>query len=443
MFRRDLLGRTATLSTLGAISVSGCLESDTDDEGDTDDVNDTDSAERDDVDPDEGPDASETDGRDDEAETALDSAEWVHDLGGTVETVADGLVLGREAFVERHSDGGIFALEAGTGEHQWTFGKSGGLSSYTDLAVDDAIYAGWGDDALGNGTGSIHAIEFDGTERWGNDIGSVYHRPRLANGAVYVGSDDGVVRAFETADGSERWATDFSEDEIEIALGMPVAAVDDSVIVTSGTLIALDPADGGVRWRYGDPDDGISDATVRDGVVYAADRDAVVALEAGDRRWRTPFEHNRWIRGVTADRVIVKHQSDLYGLDAATGNEQWVVENEDRTRVAVHDETMYVASSADGARIRAIDLEDGDERWTTQAGSGEPVRSLQIVEHSNGTDHSLYVETDDPHLHEVTADGEVVWSESLAGNPRSFVTDGTGRVVVGTETTVYAIGKDT
>lgn len=423
MFRRRVLERTAAAAAVGTIAMSGCLSADEDRNG-------------------ADGEGAVANGTDDGSETELDAAEWVHDVGGSVSTVVNGQVLGYENVGDGDADGGVFALDTETGDHRWTFGESGGYSSYSDLAIDDAIYVGLGDDAIGSGTGSLHAIGFDGTERWTNDdVGSVYHRPRLANDAVYVGSDDGVVRAFETDDGTERWATDLAVEGVDGESDPTVAAVENVVFVGTGALLALDPSDGSVRWRYGDGGDRIRDATVRDGVAYVTDREGVVAVEGGERRWRTEFESNRWVRHVMEGRLVVEHRYDLHGLDA-DGEKRWVIESDDRQRSVVHDGTVYAGDAGDGENagtVRAIDLDSGDECWSERVGDGESVESLQVVETSDGTDHALYVETDGPRLHEVTADGEVARSISLPGKPRSIVTDGPGRVIVGTREEVYAL----
>lgn len=436
MFRRNVLERTAVISTLVAGSLSGCLDSVLDETG-TSGAVDTD-VRCTDVD-DAG--TTEANRSSDSAEIELDAAAWVHETGGTVSTIADGLVLGQEDLTGEHSDGGIFALEAETGEHRWTFGSSGFYTGYTPLAVDDAIYVGFGDDAIGSGAGSLHAIEFDGTERWTKDVGSVYHRPRLVDGTVYVGSDDGVVRALEGDDGTAHWTTSLSPDAGG-ASNVAVAAVEDVVFVGSGPLLALDRANGDVRWQYGGPGDRIHDATVRNGIAYVTDGDRVVAIENGYRRWRTSFAHNRWIRGVAADRVVVEHQYDLHGLDAGNGDERWIVENEELTATAFHDTVLYVADGTADATLHAIDLVCGDERWTVSLDEAGPIETIQVVEDSTDADHSLYVVAAETHLHEVTADGRVVRSASLPGDPGSVVADGRERPIIGAGETVYAIPED-
>lgn len=89
--------------------------------------------------------------------------------------------------------------------------------------------------------------------------------PAVAEGAVYVGSDDGSVYAIDAETGMERWA--FATGD-EVAASPAVAdgivyigSLDDSVY-------ALDAETGEERWRLATGSGVFRSPVVADGVVY-------------------------------------------------------------------------------------------------------------------------------------------------------------------------------
>ena len=353
-----------------------------------------------------------------------------------VDAVAHGAVFGREDFMADGAEGGVFALEVETGAHRWTYGETGGYTTYTSPAVADAVYVGRGDDAIGSGTGELYALEFDGEERWIRDVGSVYSRPRVVDDTVYVASDDGIVRAFETADGELSWR---SEDLRSAYPDLTIATVhDDVVYVATAGLVGLDREDGSERWTYGTGDDRIRDATVVDGVAYLSTRDGVAAVVDGEERWHVEFESNAFVQAVEDDRVFVGHEWDLHALDAADGEERWVLEDLEGMRVAVHGNVVYVGDD----RLRAIEAVDGSERWRTTVRDRTPVESIVVADDpndENGADgeHEVYVHTGDSRLHRFEPDGEETWTETVEGKIRNYLVDRS--VFVGTMEGIYAL----
>lgn len=364
-----------------------------------------------------------------------DAAEWSHDVGGQVDSVADGRVFFTEAFGDDTAgDGSVTALDAGTGDHLWSYGSSNGLSTFTDLTVGDAVYVGYGDDAVGSGSGELYALELDGNERWTFDTGSVYERPRLRKGTVYVGSDDGVVRAIDATDGSLEWRY-----EVEPGPDGPpdpsVEAVSaEAVYVAAGRLLALDPGWGDLQWQFGDADTSVSTAFVDDGRVSVRDSYDVRTVRAGEEVWEASVDFESFPRLTVDDgRVFVRADSGLLRLDADDGTKRWTADVDHLDPWTVHGDRVYAA----GTELFALDAEGGDERWNESVGDG-PLDRLRVAEGdaTGGADHAVFVEQKDEALHRVTPDGEVTWSESVPGDVRSFVVD--DLVYVGTDEGVHA-----
>ena len=115
--------------------------------------------------------------------------------------------------------------------------------------------------------------------------GAVTSSPRIADGTLYVGGQDGFLHAVDVRTGERRWATD---------TGGPVhsspAVAGNLVAVGSraNKLLACDIRSGAVLWELVRGDWFNSSPTIVDGVVYVGCRD-----------------HN------------------VYGIDAATGEQRW------------------------------------------------------------------------------------------------------------------------
>lgn len=206
-----------------------------------------------------------------------DGAErWRADLGGRVQspTLADGTV-----YVGNFSQT-LFAVDAAAGTERWRTEVDAEYFVTLETAVGDgAVYAGANGDlrafetadgsqrwrvpaeeqpvvqsspAVADGRvfvnmgGSIRAFDSgDGSERWSRTTGGSHHPPAVHDGTVYA-PGDGTLYAFDD-DGTERWRTGVVDDLM--------LAVGDGTVFGMGydtPVLALDPSDGSVLWRYGD-----------------------------------------------------------------------------------------------------------------------------------------------------------------------------------------------
>lgn len=394
MKRRALLGATGTV----AAGLAGCLGRSTDDAG---------------------------------------GAEWSHDVGGWVGAVVEDRVFFTEEWRgDSDGDGSITALAADDGEHLWSYGSTHGYSAFTDLTVADAVYVGYGDDAVGSGSGELYAVDFDGTERWTVDTGSVYERPRVRDDVVYVGSDDGVVRAIGADDGEVRWRHEVESTEAGGPPDPAVEAVDGAAVyVVADRLLALDPATGDQLWRFGDEDNSISSAAVHQGVAYVRDGYDVRAVEDGDELWTASLDFESFPRvDVDDGRVFVRAGTALLRLDAEDGGKRWTVDVDELSDWTVHEDHLYAVGTA----LHALEVDGGDQRWSESVADGllDRVRVAAEGDATGGDDHGVFVEEKNEAIHRVSLGGEVSWTESVPGNVRSFVVD--DLVYVGTKRGVYA-----
>ena len=153
-------------------------------------------------------------------------------------------------------DGGVYAIEVGSGEVRWRF-PTGGRVRSSPAVADGVVYAGSAD-------GSLYAIALDdGRRLWrfdtegrrldssafGYDRRTITSSPAVADGAVVFGSRDGSFYAVDAATGALRWRV--LHDETSWSIASP-AVVDGLVLDASsdaGFFHAVDAATGRVVWR--------------------------------------------------------------------------------------------------------------------------------------------------------------------------------------------------
>lgn len=359
-------------------------------------------------------------------------SEWRYGVAGHVDGVAEGHVLGREDWGAEGGRGAIFALDAETGRREWRYGRTGGYSGYTDLMVGDAVYFGRGDDAVGSGNGVLAALEFDGSERWVHEFGSVYRAPRIVDDVVYAGSDDGVVRAVDATTGTVLWATEFGE------LSPDVFAVADTVYAGDESLTVFDREGGSVRWDHSVDDGHVYDVAVDKDVAYVEGYDTIAAFDRGTELWSVEVNGN--LEQLAFGHLLVDHEDRLSAFSSANGERAWSV-TADRARVAVDDERVYVGDDEGG--LVAVDPDDGTELWSDDLG-GEQAETVTVAETSGESRNSdtqslLFVVAGDERVLGFDADGERRFDASVEGKIQSLFVD--ERVFVGTEDAVYALDR--
>jgi len=384
-----------------------------------------------------------------------DADEWRHGVGGEIDAVTNGQVFGREPWNEDGARGAVFALDAETGRREWRYGRTGGYTAYTDLVVEDAVYFGSGDDVVGNGQGELYALEFDGSERWTREVGSVYDPPLVHDGVVYAGSN-GVVRALDATNGETLWSVDGFGN-------IPtVPAVTGTVYAVGKGLTGLDPDDGRVQWRYeGDGGDGMT-AKVADGVAYVESYDRLAAVADGEELWHV--DGPGFTLTVRSGHLFRRVDDPLQALSVGTGDERWQSEPSDLPAgapIVVHDGVVYCG----GDRLSAVDTDDWQVLWRHEVGEGEAVRSIAVdgsgtddgtgagdgtgTDKGSGTedgdgdgdDHISVYAASKTRIVGVGSGGQRRWSGSVDSDVRNLFAD--GRLFVGTDESVYVLDPST
>lgn len=264
-----------------------------------------------------------------------------------------------------------------------------------------------------------------GTALWTFPAPAAVYSPVVADGVVYVGSDDHRLYAVDTSTGKKRWHFG-TGGEVSTA----PAVADGSVFFGSGDhrFYAVDAASGKKRWTFTTGGAVHSTPAVANGVVFFGSRDHLLyAVDAASGRKRWTFPAGATVGSpVLADGVLYfgTHDHRLYAVDAASGKKRWTFTADDVVRApAIADGTVYVGS--DDHHLYALDAASGKKRWSFPAGG--PVR-LPVV-----ADGVVYVGSDDHRLYAVDAPtGKQRWS-FISGNAVRLPVVADGVVYVGSD----------
>jgi outer membrane protein assembly factor BamB len=267
---------------------------------------------------------------------------WTFLAGGALR--ARPTIAGGDVFVQA-DDGFLYRLNATTGEQRWRVRLQAAVerlppskdgSRYDDRAsavtlADGRLYVGTDD-------GHLLALNpADGSHIWNFPAnGSVVGTPVVASGRVYVGSFDGHVYALDAASGAMLWNHDTGA-----AVTSTAALYEGRVIIGSRSydLKALDRDSGKAAWtRYYWFSWVESTAAIFDGVAYVGSSDAakLFAFDArtGRRLWELDAGGCPWGQpAVTRSRVLigtvgtqnylVAHHATILAVDRTTGLAAW------------------------------------------------------------------------------------------------------------------------
>lgn len=172
---------------------------------------------------------------------------------------------------------GAYALDASDGSVRWT--RSLDHEGQFPAVADGTVYAGSrGEDE----TGRLYALSLDdGRVEWDVAAGGLSDEapPAVTDDAVYLGNWHGLLRAYDRADGDERWT--FEADDW--LLSQPVVA-DGTVYAGSNDerVYAVDAADGSERWRFHCDDSAADTPVAGDSSLYATSVRYLFALRYED-----------------------------------------------------------------------------------------------------------------------------------------------------------------
>ena len=254
--------------------------------------------------------------------------------------------------------------------------------------------------------------------------------PAVADGIVFVKTDDGSVLAVDATTGQERWrspvpATSVNQSANEVTILSTVAiAVSDGVVYAAGeggVLYAFSAETGTQRWTAQTNGNVIAAAAVADGTAY------LIAQEVGPN----------------PNPVV----STLYALKATDGTERWRIDDVDPgVALAVGNSAVYVSGSVHGLNepansLAAFDVKDGRKLWTAglyQAGAPVLVEGTVYVT-AGGAGGGVGAGNSD--IYAVNAaNGSVLWKTAIGPTAAPLIVD--GLVIVPMVGYVFALGDN-
>lgn len=259
--------------------------------------------------------------------------------------------------------------------------------------------------------------------------------------------------AFDAGTLEARWRFPLAGDEgddidPEALYGTP-AITDDAIYVPGydGTLYALEPETGQVRWEF--PTDGqlIGGVTVsEDGIYFGSTDGKVYALNLeGSEMWAKPFKTGDAVESTpTLDGgtlYVTSLDSKLYALNSSTGEELWSFETAAgvASQPVVSQATGLVYVGGFDSRLRAIDIQSHQERWSVEAKNWfwtTPLVANGVV-YAGSFDHKVYAVD--------AATGEAHWDDPFGAGAEvhsaPVLVDGR-LIVISRQGDVYGIDPD-
>ena len=282
---------------------------------------------------------------------------------------------------------------------------------------------------VGSDDHSLYALDAaTGQKRWSFQTdGVIKSSPAVANGLIYVGSADDNLYALDASTGQKRWI--FQTDG---AINSSPAVANGLVYVGSDdyNLYALDAATGQKRWTFQTAGAINSSPAVANGLVYVGSADqSLYAIDAstGQKRWtfQTAGAINSSPAVANGFVYIGSDDYSLYALDATTGQKRWTFQTAGaiKSSPAVANGFVYIGSTDDS--IYALNAATGQKHWTALIGSA--ISSSPLV--ANGlifigaANDTIYVLN--------TSSGQKVWSYQTGGFIDSSPTVANGVIYVG------------
>ncbi|MFO7173907.1 MAG: PQQ-binding-like beta-propeller repeat protein, partial [Bacillota bacterium] len=267
----------------------------------------------------------------------------------------------------------------------WRLGFGGGIQGSPALGPDGTAYAA-------TLAGEVVAVAPDGQVRWRREFPApVVGAPTLVpdgsgsgaggppgSGLLLVPGTDGTLRALDPASGEVRWQAHLGAP----LMAQPLAAAGLVFIGDSaGVLHALDLATGAPRWQYQ------AGAAIRSRAAYGAGTVFVGAWDTAVHAVDAFTGKPRWVRTLPGSvyyspanqpplffrgRVYVTRSqpsghASLYALDARTGEVLWSAQGSfGYSAPVLHGGLLVVASS--GGTVVAFDPVTGQQRWSVATG---------------------------------------------------------------------------
>jgi outer membrane protein assembly factor BamB len=319
----------------------------------------------------------------------------------------------------------------------WSYATNGGYGGpvqNSPAVADGVVYVGSDNPGSLNEDYAVNAS--DGSLVWEVPYGyAVPSSMAFANGLVYFGTDNGVLYALNASNGSD-WICE------PPGSGYSSPAVTDGVVYAGagGGVNAVNAITCAVLWNYMTGGTVASSPAVANGVVYiGSDDNNLYALNAntGTLMWSYTTGGAVASSPAVANGVVYVGSDDnkVYALNASTGALLWsyttgaAVE----ARPAIANEVVYIGSTDNN--LYGLNASTGKLLWSYVTSGA--VESSPAV--ANGV---VFIGSDDDKVYALNAStGALLWSYTTGGSVESSPAVANGVVYVGSDdSNVYAFG---
>jgi outer membrane protein assembly factor BamB len=209
--------------------------------------------------------------------------------------------------------------------------------------------------------------------KWQTSFGRIAHAgPVFADGAIYLPTDDGRVRAIDSATGQLRWSFK----------AKPAGQVFSSVAVADGVvyvgiekkrLFALDSRTGEKLWKFKAKGTIYTAPLVVNDTIYFASADGsfyAVNLSTHEQKWKiNTHRRSLWHAVFDNGTITFAAENGLYAVNAETGAQKWQIEKASAqwwTAPALDGGILYIGNN--DRSFYAINTETGAILWSASAG---------------------------------------------------------------------------
>jgi outer membrane protein assembly factor BamB len=237
----------------------------------------------------------------------------------------------------------VRAMRLDNGSEVWTE-RLRGITKRDKAAIGGGLAVAGDTLIVASGYGYVAAFDAaSGTQKWRRELGApMTGSPTIADGRIFVSSNNNEVFALNLADGATQWSDQAISESARVLGSSSVAAVEDFVIApfSSGEVIAYLAANGRRLWtdaltqagRF-TPISEINDIGSRPvlgaGLVFASSQSgSTVAIDgrSGARVWTAPVGSTRAPALTGRFLFVLGTENELTCLDAATGEAYWVTQ---------------------------------------------------------------------------------------------------------------------
>lgn len=317
---------------------------------------------------------------------------------------------------------------------RWTF-DAGEVVESTAAIADGVVY-------VGSDEGGLFALDLkDGSVRWNYVLdGAIRSSPTVVGEVVYFGDDEGVFRALNARDGTVRWTFRTAGEIVSSANHEAGRLVFGSY---DGFVYCIGAADGALIWKVETQGKVHGTPAIVDGKVVFAGCDGMCrAVELSDGKTVREVSLNGYSgasAAVLGSMVFAgTFENEVLGIDWRAGQVVWRYHHAERSfpflsSAAVSDRGVVIGGR--DKMIHALDPASGRANWTFATkgrvdGSPVIVGDRVFVGSADGNLYALDLGT-----------GRELWRFEAGGGFYASPAVGEGCLVIGTdEGTVYCFG---